>query len=272
MSSQPNDQWVLLGKGKSSQVFRIADGQIIKIFHAAVSEDMIQREMAAATLAAAHHLPTVAPSSRTSVDGLPALTYPEISGASLTATIRKKPYRASALLGQMADLLAAIHDRPATGLRTVNSVLETDINYGPAPASLKEAACHYLKQLPQSDHLLHGDFHIDNIIIRDGQPVILDWAKAAAGDPAADMVRAEMLMRFGEGPSDPVTALWRDWAAARLSRAYRKRSGMSIERLSLWRPVVALAWLRARPSVRDRAFHDYLNRALARAQLPPFTP
>ena len=272
MPSQRTDQWVLLGKGKSSQVFRISEGQIIKVYHAAVSEDMIQREMAAATLAASHRLPTVAPSSRTSVDGLPALIYPEISGTSLTATIRKKPYRASALLGQMADLLAAIHDRPANGLRTVNSVLETDINYGPASASLKEAACHYLGQLPQSDRLLHGDFHIDNIIMRDGQPVILDWAKAAVGDPAADMVRAEMLMRFGEGPADPVTALWRDWAAGRLSRAYRKRTGTDADQLSLWRPVVALAWLRARPSVRDRAFHEYLNRALAQAQLPLFTP
>ncbi|WP_051209628.1 phosphotransferase family protein [Sphingobium quisquiliarum] len=272
MASRPKDDWVLLGKGKSSHVFRIGGGQIIKVFHAAVSEEMIQREMAAATLAAAHDLPTAAPARRTAVDGLPALIYPEVTGTPLAATIRKYPYRASALLGEMAELLAAIHDRRVSGLRTVNSVIETDINYGPAPAALKQAACAYLATLPLPDHLLHGDFHIDNIIIRDGRPVILDWAKAAIGHPAADMVRAEMLMRFGEGPADPVTALWRDWAAGRLGRAYRQHSGLHREQLSLWRPVVALAWLRARPSVRDRAFHAYLNRALARAGLPRFVP
>lgn len=272
MSVQRNDQWVLLGKGKSSQVFRIADGKIIKLFHAAVSEEMIQREMTAARLAASRHLPTAAPFSRTSVDGLSALIYPEVKGASLAVTIRKHPFRASALLAQMASLLATAHYERISGLRTVNSVLETDINHGPAPIELKRAACDYLKVLPQSDHLLHGDFHIDNILVRDGGLVILDWAKAAMGDPAADMVRAEMLMRFGEGPADPITALWRDWAAGRLGRAYQKMSGTDADRIALWRPVVALAWLRARPSVRDRAFHAYLNRALARAGLPPFVP
>lgn len=272
MSVQRNDQWVLLGKGKSSQVFRITDGQIIKLFHAAVSEEMIQREMTAASLAASRHLPTAAPFSRTSVDGLSALIYPEVKGASLAVTIRKHPFRASALLAQMAGLLATTHHERISGLRTVNSVLETDINHGPAPIELKRAACDYLKVLPQSDHLLHGDFHIDNILVRDGGLVILDWAKAAMGDPAADMVRAEMLMRFGEGPADPITALWRDWAAGRLGRAYQKMSGTDTDRIALWRPVVALAWLRARPSIRDRAFHAYLNRALARAGLPPFVP
>lgn len=260
--------WTLLGRGKSSQVFGIGDGEVIKIFHPAVSEEMIEREMTAARLATSACLPTTAPRARVTVAQQPALIYPEINGVSIAAAIRKQPFSAAALLREMAELLHAVHRPPASGLRTLKSVLHTDIDYGPAPDAIKRAATDYLKGLPDAHHLLHGDFHIDNILVSSGNLVILDWAKAAIGEPAADAVRSEMLMRFGEGPADPITTLWRDWAAHQLGRAYRKASGISSDQLNLWRPVVALAWLRARPPVRTRAFHRYLNHALRSAGLP----
>lgn len=264
--------WTLVGQGKSSQVFRTGDGAVIKIFHAAVSEEMIQREMMAAQLAASRGLPTAAPTDRIRVRQQSALLYPEIVGPSLSAAIRKTPIAASALLGRMAQVHHAIHGQAVSGLRTVKSVLRTDIDYGPASASLKSAAAAYLRDLPDGARLLHGDFHLDNIIVSNGDLVILDWAKAAIGEPAADVVRSEMLMRYGEGPSDPITNIWRGWAARRLIGAYRRQGGMTGKQLSLWRPIVALAWLRARPAVRSRAFHAYLNRALRKAGLPPYAP
>jgi aminoglycoside phosphotransferase (APT) family kinase protein len=260
--------WTLIGRGKSSEVLSIGNGKIIKIYHSAVSEEMIQREMRAAGLAASLGLPTVAPCSRVSVKEKSALIYPEIYGVSVASAVRKEPFSAATLLTKMADLLRTIHSPTISGLRQVKTVLATDIDYGPAPDAIKKVAIEYLAHLPDGDHLLHGDFHIDNILLSDGDLIILDWAKAAMGAPAADVVRSEMLMRFGEGPADPITALWRDWAARHLSRAYRDASGTSISELNLWRPVVALAWLRARPPVRSRAFHRYLNQALRTAGLP----
>lgn len=271
MAYERSDDWVPLGRGKSSQVFRIAPGRVIKIFHAAVSEDMIQREMTAARIASLHHVPTAAPTERVKVGGLSALIYPEVAGPSLAALLRRQPGRAGALLARMADLQGTVHGHTAGDLRGVISVLATDIAYGPAPDHLKQAATDHLRHLPDGDRLLHGDFHLDNILVSEGQLVVLDWAKAAAGDPAADVVRSEMLMRFGEGPADPITALWRDWAARRLRTVYQRQAAMNDEWLALWRPVVALAWLRARPPVRNRAFLRYLNQALRRVGLPGFS-
>jgi hypothetical protein len=268
MFDELGSDWTLLGRGKSSEVFRIGGGEVIKIFHAAVSEEMIQREMAAAGIATSLGLPTAAPRLRVTVAQNAALIYPEISGVSTAAAIRRKPISAASLLREMAKLLHAVHRPQASGLRTVKSVLQTDIDYGPAPDRVKRAAIDYLQGLPEADHLLHGDFHIDNILLSADGLVILDWAKAAIGDPAADAARSEMLMRFGEGPADVITTLWRDWAAAQLGRAYRDLSGVSKDQLSLWQPVVALAWLRARPPVRNRAFHRYLDQALRSAGLP----
>lgn len=271
MAYERSDDWVLLGRGKSSQVFRVAPGRVVKIFHAAVSEEMIQREVAAARIAALHDVPTAAPMERIEVGGLSALIYPELAGPSLASLLRRQPRRAGVLLARMADLHGAIHGHPAGDLRPVKSVLATDIAYGPAPDHVKQRVTDHLQHLPDGGRLLHGDFHLDNILVTDGGLVVLDWAKAAAGDPAADVVRSEMLMRFGEGPADPVTALWRDWAARRLRTTYQRQAAIDDERLALWRPVVALAWLRARPPVRSRAFARYLDGALRRIGLPGFS-
>lgn len=268
MFDEIGSDWTLLGRGKSSEVFRIGGGEVIKIFHAAVSEEMIAREMAAAGMAASLSLPTAAPRIRVTVGQKPALIYPEVSGVSVAAAIRRKPLSAASLLRGMASLLHAVHRQPVSGLRSVKSVLRTDIDYGPAPDAIKRAAIEYLHRLPDAGQLLHGDFHIDNILVSNGDLVILDWAKAATGAPAADAVRSEMLMRFGEGPPDPITTLWRDWAARYLGRVYRRESGVGEDELRLWRPVVALAWMRARPPVRAAAFHRYLNKALRSAGLP----
>ena len=271
MPLESGSDWVLLGRGKSSEVFRIGGGKVVKIFHDAVSEEMIEREMTAAMMAASLGLPTAAPSTRVEVDDKRALIYPEISGPSVAHAIRKKPLSSASLLRDMAGVLHSVHAQSVSGLRTVKSVLQTDIDYGPAPETLKRAAKHYLVRLPEGSQLLHGDFHIDNILVNDGGLVILDWAKAAIGAPAADAVRSEMLMRFGEGPNDVITNAWRDWAARQLGRAYRKESGVTPDQLTLWRPIVALAWLRARPPVRNAAFTRYLDDALRGAGLPVFS-
>ena len=267
MSLEMGSDWLLLDRGQSSEVFHIGDGKVIKIFHPAVSEEMIERERAAATLADSLGLPTAAPRARVEVDDKRALIYPKIDGSSVARAIRKKPFSAASLLRDMARLFHKMHGRSASGLRTVKSVLKTDIEYGPAPDRLKRAATDYLARLPEGNQLLHGDFHIDNILVNDNGLVVLDWAKAAIGVPAADAVRSEMLMRFGEGPADPITNIWRDWAARELGLAYQRQSGVTPDQLSRWRPIVALAWLRARPAVRNAAFTRYLNNALRGAGL-----
>ncbi|WP_234893062.1 phosphotransferase [Sphingobium yanoikuyae] len=147
--------------------------------------------------------------------------------------------------------------------------MATDIAYGPARLALQAAAIAYLDRLPDGNILTHGDFHLGNVMMTPQGMMVIDWSKAAAGHPAADAVRSEMLMRFGIGPADWVTNLWRDWAAVRLRKSYLAASpGVTTRSIDQWRPVVALAWLRARDAGRTPAFLRYLDKALTRAGLP----
>lgn len=258
-----------MASGASARISDLGDGRILKLFHNGVSEDMIAREAQVAAFAHAQGLPVARPLERRIVDGARAIVYPLLDGRTLMATLRKEWTRARALLDGMAALQQAIHERHAPAdLRSVRQVLETDLRYGPAPIAVQDAVVAHLAMLPDDDRLLHGDYHIGNIMLTAQGAHAIDWAKAARGAPAADIVRTEMLMRFGIGPSDPLTNLWRDWAARVYVARYRARTGITDAMLAAWRPVVAAAWLRAREPVRDAAFRRYLDRALRASGLP----
>lgn len=258
-----------IARGASAELFDIGGGQALKLFRDSVSDEMIAREAEASAHAAACGVPTAAAIGQRMWDGRRGIVYPRLEGATLMDWIRRNPMRAGWALDRMGDIHAAMHRAGGGALRSLKQVLATDIAYGPAPGALQRAAIAYLETLPDADALTHGDFHLGNVMMTPDGMMVIDWSKAAAGHPAADAVRSEMLMRFGIGPSDWVTNLWRDWAAGRLRKSHAAASGVSARDIDTWRPVVALAWLRARDATgRTPAFMRYLDRALRRAGLP----
>ena len=271
MDASPSSlTWPLpfIAKGASSELFDAGGGHVLKLFHDNVSDEMIAREIEASAHAGACNVPTAAAIARDDRCGRRGILYPRLDGVTMAAWIRKHPLRAGRALDGIARIQAAMHQKDGGPLRSLKTVLATDIIYGPAPKNVQSAALAYLDTLPDGDALTHGDFHLENVMMTSSGMMVIDWSKAASGHPAADVVRSEMLMRFGVGPTDPVTNIWRDWAARRLIKAYLNDSTVIAQSLAQWRPVVALAWLRARQAGRAPAFMRYLNDALVRANLP----
>lgn len=270
VSEKKQEDRRLIASGASSRIFDLGDRRILKLFHASVSDDMIEREVQVTAFAHARGLPVPQPLDRCTADGERGIVYPLLEGKTLLSALRTQWAKGRALLQDMAALHGGIHRRQAAGdLRSVRQVLDTDIQYGPASDEVKQAVAAHLDTLPDGQWLLHGDYHIGNIMLTADGMRVIDWAKGARGVPAADVVRTEMLMRFGIGPSDILTNLWRDWAARFYVDRYLALTDMTAADLAVWRPVVATAWLRARLPVRERAFRRYLNQSLRACGLPP---
>lgn len=257
-----------IAKGASAEIFDMGGGTIVKLFRDSVSDDMIDREAAASIHADACGVPTAAAIARRQWDdGRRGIIYPCLQGQTVMDWVRKNPMRAGSALDRMGAIHADVHRADAASLRSLKQVLATDIAYGPAPIALQREAIAYLDTLPDRQVLLHGDFHMGNVMLTPQGMMLIDWSKAASGHPAADAVRSEMLMRFGIGSTDWVTNPWRDWAAGRLRKAYLASSAITADDMDRWRPVVALAWLRARSAGRTPAFNRYMRKALDRAGL-----
>lgn len=260
-----------VAQGVSAELFALDDGRVAKLFRPAVSDEMIAREAIMSVFADSAGLPVAPALWQGAIGARRAILYPYVTGDVFIDRVRRRPMEAGKLIDAMASLHASIHAVSAPDARPVKQVLETDILYGPASLTAQRQMVDYLHALPDGDALLHGDFHLGNIMMAPQGPVVIDWSKAAAGHPAADVVRSEMLLRFGIGPSDWITNLFRDWAATRLRRAYLATSLVTAADLDAWRPVVAMAWLRARSAGRTPAFRRYLDRAMQRIGLPPLS-
>lgn len=258
----------VIASGVSADLHDLGGGRVVKLFRPAVSDEMIAREAEMSALAEESGVPAAPALAQGVADGVRGIVYPRVEGVTMMRWIRQHPWRAGEAIDRIAMAQAAMHGARGGSGRRLKDVIATDIAYGPAPVALQEAAIARLATLPDGEALLHGDYHLGNIMAGPDGLTIIDWSKAAIGHPAADLVRTEMLMRFGIGPDDWITNLWRDWAAKRLRRSYLRTATIDPADIDRYRPFVALAWLRARSARRNRAFRAYLNAALKSTDLP----
>lgn len=277
-ATDPDDSWparwrpdptMIIARGVSADLHDLGDGRVVKLFRAAVSDEMIAREAKMSAHAHAVGLSVAPALAQGQTDGLRGIVYPHIPGGTMMDWIRRHPLHAGKALDRIGTAQARIHRARGGEGRRLKDVLATDIAYGPALAPLQKAAIDRIATLPDGEALLHGDFHLGNILNGASGLTVIDWSKAAVGHPAADAVRTEMLMRFGVGPDDWITNIWRDWAARRVRRSYLRASAANAADMDAYRPFVALAWLRARSAGRNRAFRHYLAATLKSAGLPP---
>lgn len=92
---------------------------------------------------------------------------------------------------------------------------------------------------PASAVVMHGDFRLSNLLVRDGQiTAVLDWELCTAGDPLADLA---WLLDDWRSPGEPAIAMPSPTQAggfptrAQLIDTYRAETGCRIDRLGYYR-------------------------------------
>jgi hypothetical protein len=68
------------------------------------------------------------------------------------------------------------------------------------PVRYRDLALHALETLPDGDRLCHGDFWPGNVMIQQGEPVVLDWTNLSRGDPDADYAWTQMILEATDVP------------------------------------------------------------------------
>ncbi|MCI4588740.1 phosphotransferase [Sphingobium sp. BYY-5] len=270
------DPSTFIAAGASAEVYRMDGGRVLKLFHADVDPGIVTREYEIARVVQAMGLPAPRVFGLEAVAGRQGIVYAEVRGPNLLAYIARRPQRARWALEQMARLQQQLQQCRVPALRSRKAILMQDIEFAPISDALRAAAIERLVQLHEGYGLTHGDLHLGNLIVTEeatgARVSVIDWSRAARGMIAADVVRTEMVMRFGLGRGEDVgrvEAAVRDAACAWYERRYRALSGLDPEALAAWRPLVALAWMRQRAPVREAAFAAYLAEALRVAGLPP---
>lgn len=259
-----------IGVGASAEVFALPGERALKLFFPGLLDAAAARELTASRVAHDAGLPVPAPVGTVELDGRGGLVFERLHETRWLRKVRRWPGAVMVTLAAMARLHAALHRERATnaGLPTVHDVLAAriaDSAAAPAAIAAAEAA---LAALPTGDRLGHGDLHLGNVMTANGRLMLIDWAQAMVGDPAADVARSELVMRFGR--YHPLLRRWRWPRLARHAAAewylfcYCRLTGMRREAIDAWRLPVAVAWWREGSAAHLPALADYVAGRLSR--------
>ncbi|HET7646220.1 MAG TPA: phosphotransferase [Candidatus Limnocylindria bacterium] len=185
----------LIATGRTADVHAWADGTVLKLLRRGFPDSLGEEEAMAAARVTAAGLAAPRFLGTERVDGRFGLVYERVDGPSMVQVLVQQPDRADELAAMLADLHAAMHDQPGTGLPDLRDGLADAIDRAPdVAADARAAARSRLEALPAGDALVHGDFHPGNVVMADGGPVVIDWLTAGAGAPAADVARTRFLL------------------------------------------------------------------------------
>lgn len=259
------DLYPRIGSGGSAEVFRLAGGRVLKLFHEGLDPGVIARERDGVRHAHAQGLRVARVIGTHQHSGRHGIVYEEIVGEPLLRRPMLRLLRTRSVLRRFADYHAAVHRCAAGGLiHGQHDIVHVRILHAQVSERLKAIAIEHLYALPRGDRLCHGDFHPGNAILTRGGITAVDWSNGAAGDPAGDVARTELLFRFGSyGPlmrRIPLLRRIRHLAADFYLRRYLATTGMDEADVEAWRLPVAVAALVPGSRINRAALVAHLER------------
>lgn len=172
----------------------------------------------------------------------------------------------------LALLHRRIHARSGAGLPDQHAILRESVARARISDGARAAALARLERLPRGDALCHGDLHPENVLVTRDDWRVVDWQKAVAGHPAADVARTAMLIRFGrvvDGPGRAATmARLRDLVAFWYTLCYRQGPGprIGLADIRAWALPIAAARLAGRVAENEDLLRAEVERLAAAQQ------
>jgi len=240
-------QGPLFARGATAEVFAWGDRYVLKLFLAGRPPGQARYEASIGALIHAAGVAAPAVVALTEAGGRRGVMYERVAGPSMDKLLEREPWRAVPLAQRFAATHAALHRAGVPALPAQRELLSLRIRAVPLlPERLKQAALVALERLPAGAALCHGDFHPGNLLLASSGPVIIDWENATSGDPAADVARTLLLLRYAHlsQPAGVARVAMRAgiglFGAAYL-RHYCRLTGVAPAQMAAWRlPVAAV--------------------------------
>lgn len=240
-----------VAEGLEAEMFTWGDGLILRLLRDTRGQPSNVRQAVAMEAARTSGVRVPKITGLLMIAGRPGMIMERVDGRDLMAELGRRPWRlfwVASLSGEVHAKLHAVTAPP--NLRSLKSLLRVTIEFSPlVPSEIAARAMVALEDLPDGDKLCHGDFYPANLLLHRDGPVLIDWSRAASGDPDADVARTLMMVRLGELPPStplavrPIAAVGRGILAAAYLRSYRRHRPLNPSRVDAWEIPVAAARL-----------------------------
>lgn len=182
----------LLGSGQKGEIYRYDDELIIKVYNRSNTYSDVEREISQSRRAFILGIPTAISFGIVTVGDRYGSMYELVEAATLSAYIAGNPANLDYYAGVMADLAHTIHGTEAEEKDCFPNAKDRFIGYIANGIELcdKELAgqCRALiDAMPETNHLIHGDFHTSNVFLQNSEPILIDMDRVSKGDPIFEL-------------------------------------------------------------------------------------
>lgn len=177
----------VIGQGANGKVYRLDPDTIIKVYYDPDSLPDIHRERELARRAFVLGIPTAIPYDVVKVGEGYGSVFELLNAKSLTKLIAAEPENVDKYIAMFVELLKTIHGttvRPEDMPDMKAVVLDwADFLKDYLPEEKWSKLHALIEAVPESHTMLHGDYHTKNVMLQNGEALLIDMDTLAQGDP-----------------------------------------------------------------------------------------
>ena len=180
----------LIAKGANGAVYRYDPETIVKIYHNGASLEEIRLEKDLCRKVFIKGINTAIPYDVVKVDDYYGSVAELLSAKSIAKLLRANPESLEENVAVYTDLLKKIHSTPVQP-GEMPAIKETGVDWVEflqpyLPAEQWEKLLTMVKAIPEPEFMIHGDYHANNVMIQNGEPLLIDMDTVAYGHPIFD--------------------------------------------------------------------------------------
>ena len=177
----------VIGQGANGKVYRLDPDTIIKVYLNPDSLPDIHRERELARCAFILGIPTAIPYDVVKVGDGYGSVFELLNAKSFAKLIKAEPESLDKYIGMYIDLLKKIH---STVVKEGDMPSMRDVAIGWAGLLKEETATKLVslvEAVPEDYHMMHGDYHIKNVMLQNGEVLLIDMDTLCHGHPIFEL-------------------------------------------------------------------------------------
>ncbi len=222
----------VVGEGFNGKVYRIDGDNVVKTYKNADALTEIQHEREVARLALILGVPTAISYDVVRVGDSYGSVFELLNAKSFSKLLASEPEKYDWCVAEYVKMLKKIHsiEVPEGKLPSIKEATLRAIRRmkDSVPDGLGEKLLRMTEEIPDSNHMIHGDYHTKNIVLAGDEVLVIDMDTLSVGHPIFDLMHMyaayigfsendpDIVLRFQGFSQDVADRLWHDSLAAYL--------------------------------------------------------
>ncbi len=177
----------VIGEGANGKVYRIDPDTIVKVYknHDALEEIHKERELARKAFVMG--VPTAIPYDVVKVGDLYGSVFELLNAKSFAKLMIAEPEKTDEFARQSVEILKTMHStvlKPGElPDKKAEAIVWAEFCRDYLPEEIGEKLVRLFREIPETFNMLHGDYHIKNIMRQNGENLLIDMDTLAMGHP-----------------------------------------------------------------------------------------